>query len=114
MGLIRARRGEVILQLARFVDQALQRLVLSVFDHVVSHLGGEHVGVAESALDQRREISRDRGAVMLFRTADDPENCVADELGGRDVEGLGSGLDLFPLGLGEADAAVLADNGVLV
>lgn len=46
---------------------------------------------------------------MLAWAADEAKNGVADELGGRDFEGLRSGLGLFPLGIGEADAAILAD-----
>ena len=57
---------KVVLQLTCFLEQNVERFGLSDLGHVVAHLGGEHVGVAERALDKGYEISRDRGGAMVF------------------------------------------------
>ena len=42
--------AERILKLAGFVDQLVELFPVPVIDHVVTHPGGKHVGVAEGSL----------------------------------------------------------------
>ena len=81
----------------------------SFADQFVAFLRYEHICVAETPLDQRRE----RGWGRAGAAAGDVQNPLADELGGRGIVQLGSRLDLLPLGIGEADASGAA-RGALV
>ena len=63
--------AERILKLAGFVDQLVELFPVPVIDHVVTHPGGKHVGVAEGSLDQGYEIGGDGHRTGAIGVADE-------------------------------------------
>ena len=90
-----------VLEFLGYLGQFFQLFTASFADQFAVSVRHEHICIAERPLDQRRE----RGWGRTGTAAGGVENLRADELGGRDIVQLGSRLDLFPLGIGEADAS---------